>query len=109
MNEEEFDSVLARLSGEYKAGLPQRLDEMDVLWARLSGDRNDNEAATKLHFHFHYFSGSGGSFGLPELSNQSTLAENALSSALRNERTLTDEECRTIATQLDVVRRIVEG
>jgi chemotaxis protein histidine kinase CheA len=109
VNEEEFDGVLARLSGEYKAGLPPRLDEMDVLFARLSSDRNDNEAATKLHFHFHYFSGSGGSFGLPELSNESTSAENALSSALRNERTLTDEECRTIATQLDAVRRIVEG
>jgi chemotaxis protein histidine kinase CheA len=109
VNDEEFDFVLARLTGEYRAGLPPRLDEMDALWARLSGDPNDDDAARKLHFHFHYFSGSGGSFGLPELSNESVKAENALSTALRNERTLTDEECQTITTQLGAVRRIVEG
>lgn len=109
MNEEEFDQVLARLTGDYKAGLPPRLDEMSVLWARLTKDRTDVEASKKLHFHFHYFSGSGGSFGLPELSNESTKAETALSAALRADRVLTDEECSIIATQLDAVRRIVEG
>ncbi len=109
MNEKEFDDVLARLTGEYKAGLPQRLGEMTVLWGRLSKDRTDAEASRKLHFHFHYFSGSGGSFGLPELSDEATKAEIALSAAVRADRTLTDEECRVIATQLDVVRRIVDG
>jgi chemotaxis protein histidine kinase CheA len=109
VNEQEFDDVLARLTGEYKAGLPRRLDEMAVLWSRLSKDRTDAEASKKLHFHFHYFSGSGGSFGLPELSNEATKAETALSAALRADRTLTDEECRIIATQMDAVRRVVDG
>jgi chemotaxis protein histidine kinase CheA len=109
VNEDEFDAVLARLTGDYKAGLPPRLNEMAVLWGRLSSDRTDLEASKKLHFHFHYFSGSGGSFGLPELSNESTKAETALSAALRAERTLTDDECKIIATQLDAVRRIVDG
>jgi chemotaxis protein histidine kinase CheA len=109
VNEDEFDEVLARLTGEYKAGLPARLDEMVVLWGRLSTNRTDAEASKKLHFHFHYFSGSGGSFGLPELSDEATKAETALSAAVRANRTLTDEECLIITTQLGVVRRIVDG
>jgi chemotaxis protein histidine kinase CheA len=109
VTESEFDTVLARLTVEYKAGLGPRLAEMDALWAKLAAQRDDADTLKRLHFHFHYFSGSGGSFGLPDLSNESTKAETVLSAALREARGLTDKEGQTVATQLDAVRRIVES
>jgi chemotaxis protein histidine kinase CheA len=108
VNEDEFITVLAKLSREYKAGLAPRLDEMELLWTQLEADGGNAELLKRLHFHFHYFSGSGGSFGLPELSSESTKAETVLSAALRDGRDLSDEEGRTVALQLGAVRRIVE-
>lgn len=109
MTESEFDDVLARLSLEYRDGLGARLIELDRLWDAVRAQPGAIEALRELHLHFHYFAGSGGSFGMPELSEQATVAENTVSPALRAGRGLNADELATVATQVEILRGLIEA
>jgi diguanylate cyclase (GGDEF)-like protein len=59
---------LAQLRNDYLARLPSELAELQALAAGLCGGDTDRASLDELHHRLHKLAGSGGTFGLAELS-----------------------------------------
>ena len=69
---------LAKLRNDYLATLPTELKNLQKLAAGLSGGEHERASLEALHHRLHKLSGSGGTFGLPELSNIARVQENKI-------------------------------
>lgn len=72
MDADEFRRQLEALNAEYRAGLPARLAEIDVLWAK------SNTADAALLRALHSMAGSARTFGVQGVSEAAAAAEHYL-------------------------------
>ncbi len=56
------------LGEKYAKQFPERIAEINSLWARISADTVDREALDSLYRLVHGLAGSGATFGFPQLS-----------------------------------------
>lgn len=77
-NQENIDQRLRALKQAYLDGLPGRIGEIDALAASIRrdpGSEKGREGLDALYHLFHKLSGSGGTFGLPAISDAARLIE----------------------------------
>jgi hypothetical protein len=71
--DERLDRALRALRTEYLADSPRRIAE---LWSALERVQNgDAEGLAALHLHLHRLAGSGGGYGLPDVSTTARAAD----------------------------------
>ena len=78
MSNDAFRKVLDELSAEYRGSLPEKLAEIDTLWAALRGGAEPPARLEDLRRLLHTIAGSARTFGLAEVSANAKLAENFL-------------------------------
>lgn len=66
---EELAERLARLRSDYLGRLPNELASLKSLAESLIGGQQDRDALEAMHYRLHKLAGTGGSFGLNELSS----------------------------------------
>jgi diguanylate cyclase (GGDEF)-like protein len=69
-----WDDALEELGREYLRYGEERLRRIDACLSRLGGP-DGGGAQDELHRDFHAFAGSGGTYGLPEISRQGSIGE----------------------------------
>ena len=83
-----LDKKLAQLREFYIQGLPAEFAKLEDLLNQLKQDQAARETVSEIHQALHKFAGSGGSFGLPELSIDARKVEQELLQWLKSEQTL---------------------
>lgn len=77
-NQESIDGRLRALKQAYLDSLPARIGEIDALAASIlhhPGSEKEREGLDALYHLVHKLSGSGGTFGLPAISDAAQLLE----------------------------------
>lgn len=78
MDADEFKRQIEAFSADYRAGLPEKLARIDVLWQALGAGASDAGACAELLRALHTIAGSAKTFGLSEVGNAARAAENFL-------------------------------
>jgi HPt (histidine-containing phosphotransfer) domain-containing protein len=75
MASDDIGSELEAFNADYRRSLPQRVGELDALWADLRHGPVTRERMHLLLRRLHAIAGSAGTFGLPRLSEAGAAAE----------------------------------
>jgi chemotaxis protein histidine kinase CheA len=67
-----------KLRTEFRGSLPAKLRRLRSLWERIDCEEPDADALEILKRELHTMAGSGGSFGLPQVSKAAAAAEDSL-------------------------------
>ena len=78
MSWQDLGKEFQRLRMEFRGSLPAKLTRMRSLWGRIDCEEPDADALEILKRELHTMAGSGGSFGLPQVSKAAAAAEDAL-------------------------------
>lgn len=78
MSNDAFRKMLEELSAEYRGSLPEKLAEIDALWAALGGGTEPVARLAELRRLLHTIAGSARTFGLGEVSTRAKAAETFL-------------------------------
>src|SRR5690349_6537142 len=78
MSDDEFRQMLAAVSAEYRAGLPERLAGIDELWGGIIRGGDVALAMNDLIRALHSIAGSAETFGLTAVSEAAAAAESRL-------------------------------
>ena len=78
MSWQELGKEFQKLRAEFRGSLPAKLTRLRSLWARVDCEEPDPDALEILKRELHTMAGSGGSFGLPQVSKAAAAAEDAL-------------------------------
>ena len=85
---------LAKLRDVYYERLPLEIAELAELATRLIGNTDTRQCLEALHQRLHKLAGSGGTFGIGELSRQALALENIVQAWLTNDFSAVDEAKR---------------
>ena len=101
------EDVLAKLSRKFAADLPARVMEVRDLWAKARAadpvNPENAELWTLLMSRFHYLSGTGGTFGMPEVSRHAGEAETIIIALLEEPRAPTAEEMESLNAAIEAL------
>lgn len=75
MSNDAFRKYLEELSAEYRAGLPQKIAEVDALWAGLNSGAESSARIEDLQRLLHTLAGSARTFGAAAVSETAKAAE----------------------------------
>lgn len=75
MPDDDLARELEALSVEYRASLPQRFEDIDAAWGKLTRGEGDAESVLVVLRNLHSMAGSALTFGLPELTTAARAAE----------------------------------
>lgn len=78
-------SEMAKLRNVYLERIPGELGEISMLAGKLTGHESDHSILENLHHRLHKLAGSGGTFGLPKLGEQSRALELTVKSWMSGE------------------------
>lgn len=78
MDADEFKRQMAAFSADYRAGLPAKLERIDVLWQTLRSGASDTGSCVELLRGLHTIAGSAKTFGLSAVGDAARTAENFL-------------------------------
>jgi chemotaxis protein histidine kinase CheA len=78
MSWQDLGKEFQKLRKEFRGSLPAKLKRLRSLWERIDCERPDADALEILKRELHTMAGSGGSFGLPQVSKAAAAAEDAL-------------------------------
>lgn len=78
MDADEFKQQMAAFSAEYRAGLPAKLERVDLLWQTLRSGAPDAGACMELLRSLHTIAGSAKTFGLSVVGDRARAVENFL-------------------------------
>ena len=67
-----------KLRTEFRGSLPAKLRRLRSLWERIDCEEPDADALEILKRELHSMAGTGGTFGLPQVSKIAAAAEDAL-------------------------------
>ena len=95
-----LEAVMLALRAEYLCEAPERVRELSAALGRLR--TGDASALDDLQRYFHRLAGSGGSYGFPEITEQSRTAEHAVGRLAGEARTLQRED-------FDIIEKHVLG
>lgn len=111
MNQQRLDieEQLRRLRENYVAQLPAKLGVMEDLWRELNENHWPAEALELLHRKIHGIAGSGGSFGLMELSQSARLLEQVLLKLKTEQRAPSTDEHVVLRDHFTDFRKMIQG
>lgn len=72
---ESLRSALDALRKDYLARWPEKHEGLESLLAQLAGPQSPGDALKDIRMEFHKLSGSGGSYGMPEITTVGREAE----------------------------------
>lgn len=75
-------NAFAELKRRYRASLPDKLREIQALWASLEASGSTREILDALRRRLHQLAGSAGPYGFPELSDTAARLETLVASLL---------------------------
>jgi len=78
MSWQDLGKEFQKLRQEFRGSLPAKLKRLRSLWERVDCEEPDADALEILRRELHTMAGSGGSFGLPQVSKAAAAAEDAL-------------------------------
>lgn len=78
MTWQDLGKEFQKLRTEFRGSLPAKLRRLRSLWERIDCEEPDADALEILRRELHTMAGSGGSFGLPQVSKAAAAAEEAL-------------------------------
>jgi len=78
MSWQDLGKEFQKLRKEFRGSLPAKLTRLRSLWRRIDCEEPDADALEILKRELHTMAGSGGSFGLPQVSKAAAAAEDAL-------------------------------
>lgn len=108
MSDDEFRQMLAAVSAEYRAGLPERLAGIEALWGHILRGADFAQAMPDLIRALHSIAGSAETFGLTAVGEAAAAAESRLE-AYRDMRQMPDAASRAeIARLLETLRLAAE-
>lgn len=85
---------LAKLRDVYLERLPREIAEMAELATGLIGSTDSRQCLEALHFRLHKLAGSGGTFGIGDLSRQALALEEVVQAWLATDFSAVDETKR---------------
>jgi HPt (histidine-containing phosphotransfer) domain-containing protein len=97
---DDLQERLQALRDQYARQLPTRLAELESGLAWLSEDPGNDRLLALLHRQVHSLTGSGASFGYPELSRSARSLEHFLKSLVNSGETLSDSNLAQIRALL---------
>nr|CRH05739.1 Putative response regulator receiver modulated diguanylate cyclase [Candidatus Magnetococcus massalia] len=92
---------------KYAEQLPDKITQMEQVWAELCQHGWDEESLRTFHRMVHTLAGSGATFGLAEVGAQARELELMLKSQLDGKSSLDSEQQQTITVAMAELRRIV--
>jgi len=78
MSFQDLGKEFQKLRQEFRGSLPAKLKRLRSLWERIDCEEPDADALEILQRELHTMAGTGGSFGLPQVSKVAAAAEDAL-------------------------------
>lgn len=72
---ESLQSALAALRKDYLSRWPEKITRFENLITQLTGTQGPGDALRDLRMEFHKLAGSGGSYGMPEITTAGREAE----------------------------------
>ena len=108
-SQESIDERLRALKQAYRDGLPGKIGEIDALAASIRhdpGSEKGREGLDALYHLVHKLAGSGGTFGLPEISDAAQLVEDACEAL---EKTPSADGWQNIEGLIEELRRAVKA
>lgn len=106
---EPLRSALDELRKDYLARWPEKHEGLESLLAQLSGTRGSGDALTNLRMEFHKLSGSGGSYGMPEITAAGREAETYVTSIIDAGGAVSQDAHRKIQEYLARLNDIFSG
>lgn len=103
MSSDAFKQYLAKLSAEYRSGLPGKLAEIDALGQAVIGGGANMELLADLQRKLHTLAGSAKTFGFPAVSTAARAAENFLDPICDSGAMPGDAERGSLGTLLDAL------
>ncbi len=108
MSDDEFRQMLAAVSAEYRAGLPERLAGIEALWDHVMGGGDAAQPMHDLIRALHSIAGSAETFGLTAVGHAAAAAESSLE-PYRDIQQMPDAELRAEVTRLLEALRLAAG
>jgi len=102
-NPADFGKTFAALRAQYVSRLPDKLAELESSFACVQATPADRELLRTFHRQAHSLTGSGASYGYPELSRTARILETALKQAMQSPADMTAGDFAQIRQQLDAV------
>jgi diguanylate cyclase (GGDEF)-like protein len=100
-HEEDIKQKLEVLKQQYLANLPGKLKQLQIDWANLLANPNDESQQQTTIRAFHTLAGSGTSFGFPEITEFSRKIENTIKTGLKTTNTIDDSVKTEVETTLE--------
>lgn len=96
------------LRATYLAQLPEKLRQIDEVWNKLQTEWN-SESLHTLHRMVHSLTGSGATFGMPEVSEAARPLEQALKQLVNSNAPINAEAHEDVNDKIDQLRRAALG
>lgn len=104
-----FLAFLEEQRADYRRSLPQRLEQLASLWARVLNNEAPTEALANLERCAHSLAGSGATFGFAALSDAARTLELIVNSLLDAAQALTPEIQRDVGQAIQALQRSLSG
>lgn len=105
-NQQRLDKLNA-LCRDYSQQLPQRIQDIKLLWMTLSGDENKPELWQGLHRLVHGLAGSAGTFGYTQISEKARILEHHIQQLMDNHRLFLNQAHAPIEQSLDELQNLL--
>jgi len=101
---EGFEEELQALKDSYADQVPQKLAEIDALWATLVDEGWDGESVKTLHRMVHNMAGSAQVFGFTMMGKRARELEMLLKAISSSGEPLSEAQCAELAVLIEAVR-----
>jgi diguanylate cyclase (GGDEF)-like protein len=101
----DLEEKLRALRATYLTQLPEKLRQIDEVWDKLQADWN-SESLHTLHRMVHSLTGSGTTFGMPEISEAARPLEQTLKQLVNSNATMNAETHEDVSDKIDQLRRV---
>jgi chemotaxis protein histidine kinase CheA len=100
----QFVAFLQRQAEDYRSGLPNRLKEVERLWALIEHAAAHGEDWMELERQAHNIAGTGGTFGLARLSESARALERLVQEVRHAAADMTDQQRHAIRAAVQALR-----
>ncbi|NJP04721.1 MAG: response regulator [Chloroflexaceae bacterium] len=101
----QFQQQFARIRREFEQSLPQKLAAIDATWQHYCQFPADNQILHDLHHQVHGLTGSGQTFGFPELTTSARTLEQHIQSLITDQTSMTAEQHSHIEQLIQAVHQ----
>lgn len=105
----DFLAFLEEQRADYRAMLPERLREIELLWRQVLNGETPAQAMVTLERCAHSLAGSGATFGCTALGNAARLLELAINPLLDTAHPLTSESRTKLNQLVEALKRSISS